>query len=250
MDAGEAFARLEANDARVEGVPEKVVEARPCDCGASSCAKTAARELGTEGGKREATGCVEPERLADQGRALWVRCLGLPLALVEIANRSGKRVEALLQPAVKSFSDLFAEVPDVIGGNDGLKVGGESSAPGPEIESFGREVGRDPALINEVAELDPVMQIAGAPIDLVEDRTIRCALAQQANHLREHGTAELRCGLALLKPSLNRESVLPDVPRDRIALLLKRHSVFALFQRRHAGVSKYLGVQGRKYVGG
>jgi len=76
------------------------------------------------------------------------------------------------------------------------------------------------ALVNQIAEIGPIPQITGAPVDLMRDDSGCMALLKCFEHLREDGPTLLRGSLELFKPLADGQVVTPRIPFDGRFLLL------------------------------
>ncbi|OGE75974.1 MAG: hypothetical protein A3C85_00740 [Candidatus Doudnabacteria bacterium RIFCSPHIGHO2_02_FULL_48_21] len=62
----------------------------------------------------------------------------------------------MLEPTVKSFSSLFAQVADIVGSHDGLNVGRESATSGTHIQIFIGEMDLN-SLVDKFPKIRPVL---------------------------------------------------------------------------------------------
>src|SRR5206468_8610498 len=120
---------------------------------------------------------IQLESPADKRPFYRIDGLGLAGPAVQVAHRGRQGQDALLQAPVDSFERLLAEIPDVVGGDDRLKVGGEPSAPIREIESFVCEVQLDQTFVYQLREVDPIPAVADTPVYLVDHDACRGTLA-------------------------------------------------------------------------
>lgn len=105
----------------------------------------------------------------------------------------------MLQSPIDAFLGFFSQIPDVIGSNDCLDVGRKSSATRIQVERFIREVNFD-ALVNEFAEVSPILEVSGAPVNLVDYDAGCFSIPQQLQHLVPDGTATLGRRLSFFEP--------------------------------------------------
>src|SRR5947208_2047359 len=108
-----------------------------------------------------------------------------------------------------------------------------------EIEAFVGETNIDP-LINEFTERSPVAKVAGAAIDFVNDDTGGFSGAEQFEHPVKDRAAMFGSGLAFFKPVGNAQIEVRRIPRNGVALFLKRHAFFTLFGRGDTDVAEEL----------
>jgi len=108
-------------------------------------------------------------------------------AFVAIPERSRPREESLFEAAVHAFDGFLTEIPDVVGGHDGLDVSREPSATRAQIERVMGDVDFEPA-VDQLAEVRPIVQVASRPIDLV-DHDASPRPAGQPSHQTRKGWA-------------------------------------------------------------
>src|SRR6266481_2376870 len=85
--------------------------------------------------------------------------------------------------------------------------------------------------------IGPILEIACAAVNFVNDDATRFCLFKKLKHPVETGTTSLCCGLYFFKPVRNLQSISLSVARDSITLLLKRNPLLALFDRGYADVA-------------
>ncbi|MEI9931360.1 MAG: hypothetical protein WDM89_12660 [Rhizomicrobium sp.] len=174
--------------------------------------------------------------MADERRPRWVCGLGIALALIQIANRRWKRIYALLQAAVEALLGFLAIVADEIGGDDRKHICRKPPAARTEINRFMRELEIDASVV-ELAEHVPVVEIAGAAVNLMDDHAPRFAFLKARQHPGEHRTARLGGGLNFNEPIDDFETALRCKPLDVVPLYIKRNAVL-LFSIRNPYVAK------------
>src|SRR5580698_5607658 len=130
------------------------------------------------------TGGVAGEELADDGCRSRVDDFGVLGTLLSVSEGRRQRIEPLLQVADEALPDLLAEIPDVVSCDDRLDVGRKPGASRIEAQIVVREPNID-ALIDEVADLGPVPEIASATVNLVDDEPVRTAPQQLFHHVAE-----------------------------------------------------------------
>lgn len=74
----------------------------------------------------------------------------LPAALVQIAQRRGQGIEALLEPTVEALARFFTQIADEVRRHDRLNVGAQASTPRAQVQALIGEVDVD-VLVNEFA---------------------------------------------------------------------------------------------------
>ena len=87
------------------------------------------------------------------------------------------------------------------------------------------------------AEIRPVLEIPGAPIDLVNDHAPDLAAAEKPQHLVEGAPSALGGGHRLLEPVSDLKAISFGVLPDRVALLLEGDALFALSRRGNTDVT-------------
>lgn len=140
---------------------------------------------------------------------------------------------------MKSFAGLVAEISDIIGGNDGLDIGGESPSARPQIERVMSELHFD-AGIYQITEVIPVFEVSRAAVDLVHDDAIRRSAAKELEHFIEAFPAAFGGGLLFFKPARNGNAPRSRVPLDGGALFLGRNTLRLLTGRRDANIPEEL----------
>lgn len=230
--------RGQANDPGIERVAQHLREPVDGDRTVVAVSQAPAVEVGLERLQGVPAGGVELERRANERPFLQIDGLRLSLAVVDVPERCSQGVEALLETAIEAFAGLFAKVADEVRRDHGLDVGGEPAAAGREVERLVAEVHLD-AEVDELADLGPVLEVAGAPVDLVDDDAGGLAGTQLPQHRRECRPAELRGRHRLFEPFADVELVFQGVALDRRLLLLQRNTL-ALLQGGDAYVSKIL----------
>lgn len=106
-----------------------------------------------------------------------------------------------------------------------------------EIKRFVREVDFD-ALVNEFAKISPVLEVACAPINLVNHDALSLLRAEQLQHFVPDGTAALCRGLSFFEPAGNLEIELACVPHNRFTLFRQGDTQFALAGGGNSDVAK------------
>jgi hypothetical protein len=92
----------------------------------------------------------------------------------------------LFDAAVETLPGLFAKVADVVRGDDGLDVGRQPAAPRVEIEIFIGAMDFN-AVVEQFHQLGPVLHVARAPVNLVNDDAGGFLMLQKARN--SSGTA-------------------------------------------------------------
>jgi hypothetical protein len=231
MHAREGLTRLlKVDEAEIEGIVEQRGESIAGHPSPAAVAESPPMQFRAQGFQIEVGAGIKLERLPDDRSHHGVNRLGLSPALIDIAERSLQRVEALLQTSVKSLAGLLTQIADVIGGHDRLNVGRKSATPGLEIQPFGNEVNLN-ALIRKLADSRPIPEVARSPVQLMQDDSPGASATKQFECAVEHGTTLLGRGFHLLQPDANRQSIAFGVTQNRLALFLQRDSLGSLFHR-------------------
>lgn len=179
MSAGEGFpSRPDLYDAGIERIPEDIVDACLCNRTTSLITQPEFVHVHGESPGAVLSGGVALEKLPDKWSPYRVGDLVLATSLIEVPNRGGHRVEALLQPAVDAFARFFPQVPDEVRGDYGLDVSAEASPARPHIQTLVGKVDVD-ILVNEFTEDRPILEIAGAAINLVQNDAFALSLFEQ-----------------------------------------------------------------------
>jgi hypothetical protein len=139
---------------------------------------------------------------------------------IQIADWCRDWVKPLLQTSIEPFPRLFAQISDEIGSNHGLDIRRKPTASRIEIKALVGEVNFNPD-IHEVAEVCPVLQIARASINLVDDYTVRLTAPEKSKHIQKDRPASLRRGLPFLEGPRDLNTVFLRVSGDCILLLLE-----------------------------
>jgi len=105
-----------------------------------------------------------------------------------------------------------------------------------EIKTFVHEMDFD-ALVGEFADGRPVLKIARATVQFVENDPLILSLAKEFQRLIENGAATLCGSLHFFKPEADRELIAFPISKNSVALLLKRNSCRSLFNGGNADVS-------------
>src|SRR5581483_62551 len=92
------------------------------------------------------------------------------------------------------------------------------------------------ALVNEIAEIRPIPEIARASVDLMDDHSPGIAALELSNHLAENRPAAFGRRFQFLKPLGNAQILPLRVTLNGRALLLERDA-FALTGRGHTYIA-------------
>ena len=95
-------------------------------------------------------------------------------AAIQISEWGRPRIEALLEASHYPLPYLFAQIADVIGRDDCLDVGGQTTATRIEPQIVVRKPNVYPE-IDKIAKLGPVPEVARSPVDFVDDESVRLA---------------------------------------------------------------------------
>lgn len=68
------------------------------------------------------TGAIQFKRFPDNRSFHRIKLLHLAFPAIKVPHGRGDRIQALLQPPIKSFPRLFSQVPDEVRGDDRLDV--------------------------------------------------------------------------------------------------------------------------------
>ena len=92
--------------------------------------------------------------------------------------------------------------------------------------------------VDQVAKVRPVLEVARAPVDLVNDNALRVTLLQFGKHAREQCSTLLRGRFLLLEPLSDLQALPGSIRLNGASLFLKGRAVFALPHCRDADVRK------------
>lgn len=140
--------------------------------------------------------------------------------MVEITARRRQWVEPLLEPSLETHPHDLAVIADEVRGYDRLDISREPPATRGEVEALMGKADVDPG-VDQIAELCPVLQVAGAAVDLVNDDALGLALPQFGHHARELPAALFRRGLHFLKPLDDREGIAARVRLNGASLFVE-----------------------------
>src|ERR1039458_4888598 len=186
--------------------------------------------------KIEAGACIQLKRLPHQWSHYGIDGFRFAATLVHISDGGPQRVEPLLQAAMKAFAGFFPEIPDEVGGDHCLNVGGEAPTPRMEIKTLVDEMDFA-ALVGKFTDGGPILEIARTTVQLVEDDPLGFSAAEKLESLVEYGASLLGGGFCFLKPSGDVKVIALGIAQNRVALLLKRHPCCSLFDGGNACVS-------------
>jgi hypothetical protein len=124
------------DDTSVEGIAEHLVEAAQVHFVSALVSQSSSVQLGRKFSQGVAPLSVQLEGRPDERRSHGIMDFDLAAALVEIANRSAERIEALLETTADTLFDFFPEVPNVMGGDHREEVAGEFAFIGAEIDAL------------------------------------------------------------------------------------------------------------------
>lgn len=175
--------------------------------------------------------------MCDELRRIGIWFLGSSRTTVAIPEWCPERVDPLLQPTIDSFLYLVFEVARVVRCDNGLDVGGQSTAAGSEIEILRGKAQIDTE-INETRDIVPVPEVAGTTVDLMDYDPGNLPLSQEAQHTSEYRSATTRCALLFLEPTTDDEAVPFSVSDDGISLFMQGDSMLALLGRGNSNVGE------------
>lgn len=178
------------------------------------------------------TSCgIQPKRIRHQRSPHGIGDLRLSGSTIAITDRGRQWIDSLFQPAIETFPGFFPQVPNKIRRHDRLYVCRQTSAPRIHVEAFVCEMYLY-SDVHEVGEVGPILQIARAPIDLVDYHALGDTPTEKPEHLQKDRTPTLRRSFALFEGSRDPEIMLLCISDNRIALLFKRYPALALLSRR------------------
>src|SRR4029077_20260500 len=123
VNAGKRLsASFDLHETDIERVLEDRHEAVYGDRSALPVSQPPTEHLFCEVGQRKSSGAVKAEIFLYERCSDWIGSLLHSLAMIQIPDRRAEWIEALLQPAVDPFFHFLAEVPAVMGCNNGLNV--------------------------------------------------------------------------------------------------------------------------------
>src|SRR6185436_14554416 len=198
------LAALHPDEPDVEGIAKHGRKAVYRDLPAPAIREPRPAQLRLERVQVVSAGRVQLEGPAYQGTLHRIDGLGLPGSAIEVPDRRRQGQDALLQAAVDALQGLLAEIPDVVGGDDRLEVGGEPAAAIREVELLVREVELYEAPVHEFREIYPIPAVPDAPVDLVDHNPGGALLPEEPEHLVPDRPAGLGSRLPFLKPARDR----------------------------------------------
>lgn len=216
MDAGIRQAGLlDPNDPRVEGIAKDAIDAAAAHEAQACIHPAAPAHHLSQFSKGVVTSGIESEQLTYDWGCARVMHLDMPWSLVAIAERRWQRIQPLSQMANEALAHFLPKIANVVGGDHGLNVGGQPTATGVEAKVIVGKTHVD-TNVDQIADLSPVPEVAGTPVDFVNDEPLSVAPCELAHHMAKLYPTGSRGRLAFLKP-------FADLEPSRSSVCLNRH---------------------------